>query len=286
DRLRAQVAADRRTARPQQPARERRRFLAGGFAVASVAAVATTVGWLGWQHIQAQPVFQHAFSTRAGQLTSVTLPDGSTLRLDTATALQATFWRHRREVRLTEGQALFTVAADAARPFHVTAGGVRVTVVGTRFSVRLTPGIAGREGVEVEVAEGRVRVGADVSAGAPAPQDAAGQGQAFELAAGQRIVFDPQGRQPVLGTVAPEAVGGWRTLQLSFSDVPLRQALAEIERYRSLGIAAIDPAAAELRLSGTFDPRDPAATRRLLAASLPIRFAPQGSGWQVLAAAR
>lgn len=275
DRLRAMVAADRRvrqTVPAAGPGRERRRFFARGLAVAGVAAVAVGTGWLGWQHLQAQPVYTQAFSTRAGQQSEVTLPDGSTLRLDTATALQVTFFRQRREIRLVEGQAMFAVVADAQRPFLVTAGPVRVTVVGTRFAVRMTPGIPGRDGVEVEVEEGRVRVAR------PAP------GDTLELTAGQCLSFDPQGHDPVLDTIAPEAVAGWRSQHLSFSDVPLRQAVAEIERYRGLDIVAIDPAAAELRLSGTFDPRDPATTRRLLAATLPIRLVRQGAGWAVLPA--
>lgn len=285
DRLRAQVAADRRACRAESatpPVRQRRRFLAGGFALAGIAALAIAGGWLGWQHIQAQPVFEQAFSTRAGQLADVKLPDGSVLRLDTATMLNAAFFRRSREIRLGEGQAMFAVAADADRPFLVSAGPVRVTVVGTRFSVRLTPGVPGREGVEIEVEEGRVRVASghdpDAAQGSTLRAEAA---ESFELSAGQKAVFDAQGRNSVLDTVAPDALAPWRNMQLSFSDVPLRQAVAELERYGNLGIAAIDPAAAGLRLSGTFDPRDPAATRRLLAATLPIKLVRRDTGWDV-----
>ena len=86
------------------------------------------------------------------------LPDGSALHLDTATRLNARLYRQRREVMLIEGQARFEVQADARRPFHVLAGGARITVVGTRFAVRYTPGMAGYDGVRVAVEEGRVQV--------------------------------------------------------------------------------------------------------------------------------
>ncbi|WP_169801547.1 FecR family protein [Hydrogenophaga palleronii] len=281
-RLRAQVAAER--ARPtvhtpalSRPAPARRRLLAGGLALAGAAAMATTGGWLAWQQHLAQPVYEQAFSTHRGQQIQLQLPDGSTLRLDTATRLTARFFPRRRELLLEEGQAMFAVAADVQRPFVVTAGGVRITVVGTRFAVRLTPGIPGREGPEVAVEEGRVRV--SMAAGTPA-----GTVQAADdilLSGGQRLVFGADGQRPVRVELEPEGVAAWRHMPLSFSDVPLRQALAEMARYGDLGISRIDPAAAELRLSGTIDPRKAAAARRLLAHALPITIEPGRDGLEV-----
>lgn len=278
DRLRAQVAADRSArATSHHPAAPRRRVLTGGLALAGMAAMATSGGWLAWQHVQAQPVYEQAFATRRGQQSDVTLPDGSGLRLDTGTALQATFFRGRREVRLDEGQAMFSVSADAQRPFLVVAGPVTVTVVGTRFSVRRTPHLPGREGVEIAVEEGRVRV---VHA-----QDAAASGalagQALELTPGQRLVFAGDGRESVLSNVSVDDIASWRSMQLSFSDVPLRQAVAEMERYGDMGIDSIDPQAAALRLSGTFDARNPAATRRLLSDALPVRLVQAAGGVEI-----
>ncbi len=284
DRLRALAASDHRASLAASGhATGRRRILGGGFALAGVVAMAATVGWLGRLHFQALPVHEQAFRTTRGQQSEVVLPDGSTLRLDTATALSATFFRDRREVRLTEGQAMFAVASDVRRPFQVAAGPIRVTVVGTRFSVRLTPGIPGREGVEVAVEEGRVRVargpespgeGSVPEGGWPAPD--------FELVAGQRLVFDDRGLRPALGSVAADGVAAWRSMPLSFSDVPLGQVLAELERYQDLGILAIDPAVAGLHLSGTFDPRNAAATRRLLVGALPVRMEPRTAGWALV----
>lgn len=278
DRLRAQVAADR-SARATLPASapRRRHLLARGLALAGVAAMATSGGWLAWQHLQTQPVYEQAFATRKGQQSDVTLPDGSQLRLDTGTALQATFLRGRREIRLNEGQAMFSVTADAQRPFLVVAGPVTVTVVGTRFSVRRTPQLPGREGVEIAVEEGRVRV---VHADDVAPSGALA-GQALELTPGQKLVFAGDGRQSVLSKVAVDDIAPWRSMQLSFSDVPLRSAVAEMERYGDMGIAAIAPEAAALRLSGTFDPRNPAAARRLLADALPLRLVPGANGVEI-----
>ena len=272
DRLRAMVAADR--AREAAPARRaqpasRRRALVSGFAMAGVAAMAVGGGWFGWAQWQARPVYEQAFETARGRQSQVRLPDGSTLHLEAATSLKVVFFRAHREVRMTEGQALFTVQADAGRPFRVEAGGVRVTVVGTRFSVRSTPAVPGREATEVAVAHGKVRVERIADADAAPP---------FDLVAGQRVVM---GAVPTLGTIAADSVAPRQGAQLSFSNTPLAGALAEMARHADLGIAAVDPAVADLRLTGTFDPRDAAATRRLLASALPVQLVPGNRGFEV-----
>lgn len=275
DRLRAMVAADRMRdaapARRAQPA-PRRRALMSGFAMAGVAAMAVGGGWLGWMQWQAHPVYEQAFETARGRQSEVRLPDGSTLQLEAATSLKVVFFRGHREVRMAEGQALFTVQADAARPFRVEAGGVRVTVVGTRFSVRSTPAVPGREATEVAVAHGKVRV-ERIADAAAAPS--------FDLVAGQRVVM---GAVPTLGTIAADSVAPRKGTQLSFSNTPLAGALAEMARHADLGIAAVDPSVADLRLTGTFDPRDAAATRRLLANALPVQLVAGSRGFEVRSA--
>jgi transmembrane sensor len=59
------------------------------------------------------------------------------------------------------------VQADPDRPFDVLAGPLRITVLGTRFSVRYTADASVPGGVRVAVEEGRVKV-----APAHAPVDA------------------------------------------------------------------------------------------------------------------
>lgn len=253
----------------------RRRMLASTLAAAGVAGIAIPAGWLGWRHLQSRPVYQQAFSTPRGRWMRADLPDGSRLHLDTATALQATFFRGRRELRLSAGQAAFSVSADARRPFVVAAGPLRVTVVGTRFSVRLTPEVPGREGVEVMVEAGRVQI---EQAAGPGERTAA-TWQAFELVAGQGATFDPRGEQPVLGRVPAEGILPPTDPVRSFSDVPLAQAVAEMQRYADLGIVELAPPVARLRLSGTFDLRDPASTRWLLANALPLRVERHANGY-------
>uniref|UniRef100_UPI0028B1E1FA FecR family protein n=1 Tax=Comamonas sp. TaxID=34028 RepID=UPI0028B1E1FA len=202
----------------------------------------------------------------------------SQLRLDTATRLEVVYYRDRREVLLHEGQAVFSVQASAQRPFHVLSGPVGITVVGTRFSVRYTPGLAGSDGVRVAVEEGQVRVVRRDGAPGPALAQIAG---AQTLGAGQQINADGQGRLGSLQPVAAEGFAPWREHRISFVNTPLSQALAEFERYGSTGLTISDPAVAALRLSGTFDPGDTPTLRKLLPHALPVRLQPVAGGLEI-----
>ncbi|RYF27566.1 MAG: Fe2+-dicitrate sensor protein [Comamonadaceae bacterium] len=284
DHLRRQLAADKAAA--ARPAADRPRagrwaWLRGGQSLVPQAALAAMVlatagggGYLAWDHWQQQPVFAQDFSTGRGQQLDVQLPDGSRLRLDTATRVEVVLYRQRREVRLPEGQALFQVQGDATRPFDVLAGGVKVTVVGTRFSVRHTVGVPGDAAVRVAVEEGRVRVAAPAT---NAVEAAAGHAPAEPaepvlLTAGQQVRADADGR---LGPVAPVAAAGvapWRDGRISLDDVPLAQALAEFERYGPTQLLVHDPAVAALRVTGTFDPRRLDSFRQALPKVLPVRL--------------
>lgn len=270
-RMRAQLRRDQ----PVPAGVPRRRLLQPAFALAAAAVVTGGAGFSVWRWTQAQPQWTHAFQTRRGQQQSIALPDGSQLRLDTATRVEVAYHRDRREVRLLDGQAFFSVQADAARPFQVRAGPVRVTVVGTRFSVRHTPGQPGQDGVQVAVEQGQVRVARDPAAGDPG---------ALLLTAGQSLDTDAAGRFGLLVNLPGSPVATWREQRLSFLDIPLAQALAELERYADTGLVVRDPAVAALRLTATVDPFQPAALRRALPRILPVRLQQQGAHTEVLPA--
>ena len=256
-----------------------RGWLSGWAGVARPMATAALVicvaggGWLGWNHWQAQPVYTETFATARGQQLSVELPDGSMLGLDTATRAQVTLYRDRREVRLPEGQALFTVKADAARPFHVFTERMLVTVVGTRFSVRNTrTGLAQNVGVQVE--EGRVRV-SRLDEGKPA-------GAPVLLTAGQQVQSDAAGR---LAPMAPAPAGAmpWREGRVNFDRTPLGQAVAEFERYGATGLVIKDPAVAALRVNGSFDLRQADAFSQTLPLVLPVQLRARGGETEIIA---
>lgn len=241
---------------------------------AAAAAVAFGVvggGWYGWNVWQHQPVFEQAFTTARGQQQNVKLPDGSILKMDTATRIEVALYRQRREVRLSDGQVHFAVQSNPDQPFHVLAGSTRITVVGTRFSVRRTRSGLGDEGsVCVVVEEGRVRVANRSRQVQELASTGAVVGEAVELGAGQFVTVDAAG---VMGPVGRDAAPAtWREWRVSFNDVPLAKALAEFERYGDTGLVIRDPGVAALRVHGSFDLRQVDAFARALPQVLPVRL--------------
>lgn len=260
-------------ARPASP--DRRAWMAGIGRFFPQAAMAMAVvalvggGWLGWNDYRGQPTFANDYATARGQRLNVDLPDGSKLQLDVATQAQVRLYRDRREVRLLEGQAMFAVHADSQQPFDVLAGAVRVTVVGTRFAVRHTrTGLdAGKTVVQVE--SGRVRVVRDTPSGESTANKALAP---IELTAGQSVAADAAGQlQPVV-SIPTGSVAAWRQGRISFSDTPLAEALAEMERYGDTGLVVSDPTVGALRLGGSFDLRQIGAFTQALPALLPVRL--------------
>lgn len=251
--------------------------------VATAAGVAALVGggWVGWDRWSSQPTYARTFVSERGQILGVDLPDGSALQLDTATQVQVSLYRQRREVRLIEGQVMFSVQGDAVAPFDVLAGSTRVSVVGTRFSVRHT-----RDGLDagktvVAVEEGRVRV--SDSRGA-AEQDVSGKGSGVVLTAGQGVTAHGDGRLDAVVSLAAGGVGAWRARRVSFSDTPLAEALAEFERYGHTGLVILDPSVRALRVGGSFDLRQVGLFAQALPHMLPVRLEQQGAVTVIAAA--
>jgi transmembrane sensor len=255
--------------------------LAPQAAFAGLVAMAVGSGWLGWGHWQRQPIFTQSFATARGQQLAATLPEGSRVHLDTATSLDVALYRQRREVRLPQGQALFDVKPDPERPFHVLAGSLRITVLGTRFSVRHTQNGLDAGRVSVVVLEGHVRVARTSADGAQA-----GAGQEFtatgaefvELTAGQSVMADAQGSLAAVAANTPGTALAWRDGRVVLNDVPLGDALAEFERYVDTGLSIRDPVVAALRLNGSFDLRQLQAFKRALPQALPVRLVMSADG--------
>lgn len=272
-----------------QPASPGRRawFLDLGRLMPQAAAAAAAFGivgggWYGWDAWQRRPTFIQSFATQRGQQQEVNLPDGSTLWLDTATQVDVALYRQRREVRLSEGQVFFAVQADPEQPFDVFAGATRVTVVGTRFSVRCTRSGVGEEGsVSVVVEEGRVRV----AGRSDAARELAAAGAFVELDAGRSVTADAAGALGPVGSGAP-AAAAWREGRIDFNGTPLAQALAEFERYGNTGLAIRDPAVAALKVQGSFDLRHVGAFARALPQVLPVLLKPADGGKTEIVARR
>ena len=231
-----QAALDRWHGLPPASAQTRLHTSARRRGLGTLLGLAGVLGGSGllWRVWQAQvPQWQMAWRTLRGQQTSHRLPDGSHVTLDAQTALNAAYYGNRRHLVLGSGAAFFDVAADAGRPFSVDCGVVRITVLGTRFSIERSG-----DRVRVDVAHGRVRV-EHVS-----PRQSAAA-MRWELTAGDGLVIAPQspGAAPSVERV-PAAGATWREGRLSFDRAPLSQILDRLARYHPR-LLVVDPRVAQ-----------------------------------------
>ena len=206
-----------------------------------------------------KPLATQAFRTDVGQRSTITLPDGSVVTLNTNTVVRTRADGERRLVYLDKGQAYFRVAKDRRRPFVVTAAGRTVTALGTAFDVR----VDGRE-LRIVLVEGKVRVEGPPPAGsetvrarsaaadaAPAVADV----QATEMLAGSQLVA-PDNSEWRLSRANTARETSWIVGQIIFDDQPLGTVVAELNRYSNLKMVIDDPALAAKPISGAFKPGD------------------------------
>ncbi|MDY6922868.1 MAG: FecR domain-containing protein [Pseudomonadota bacterium] len=236
------------------PVSRRRLLAAGGGAIAASAAGLVVVGLAAGQR----------YNTRLGEVKVTPLADGSVMTLNTASRVVVSFSDTQRSIQLIEGEALFDVARDPARPFLVVAGEARVRAVGTSFTVRRL----GDAPVEVLVREGIV----EVSRG-----PAAAGGRPLRVAANTRAVASSSSAAPVAtmpvepGLVRRELA--WREGRIAFEGETLAEAAAQFSRYSETRIMIDDPAIAAEEITGLYQANDPVGFAQAVASSFGLRVA-------------
>lgn len=189
------------------------------------------------------------YSTGTGEQRIVQLADGSTIQLNSRSRLRVAFSRRERSVELIEGQALFQVAKDRARPFVVRSAGTRVRAVGTQFDVYRKA-----SGTQVSVVEGRVAV-----------LDSTPEASAVLVAAGEQVVVTGQrGYRPHPADV--RAVTAWTRRELVFDTASLVEVAQEFNRYNTRQLVVSDGTLEDFHVTGVFSSTDPASLLRFLRA--------------------
>jgi transmembrane sensor len=210
---------------------------------------AGTLGWVsysrsGWQ----------TWRTEQGGFQRIALPDGSTAFLNTNSEIRVKMTSDRREIELSQGEALFTVAHDPQRPFDVTAADTVVRAVGTQFSVRLRD----QQQVDVIVKEGRVAIDPPDDFVEPKlAQQTVSIPKLSTLAAGEAVSV--KSRKLVVRKVPAEDMSrklAWTQGRLWFDRVTLVEAVAEFNRYNRRQIVIDDPSIESFHIGGTFDTQD------------------------------
>lgn len=213
------------------------------------------------------PVEESAYAAPIGTIRAVRLADGSVVTLDTDSRIAVRFEGPRREVTLLSGRARFAVAHDAARPFVVIAGERAVVATGTLFDVRIRP-----SGLEVTLIEG----GVDLQwTGAPSA------GGPRRLHPGETATWTSGPAMMVERAAAGAA--SWTSGVFSAEGLPLRDLVAEANRYAPRKIVLADPSLGSIQVSGAFRLGDSDALALQLAAALDLRATHRADGTILLA---
>jgi transmembrane sensor len=229
-----------------------------------------------------------SYETAIGEQTTVTLPDGSTVILNTNTHIDVDFTSTARNVYLTRGEGHFQVAKNRDLPFRVHAGSRVIEAVGTAFAVQHVEDLH----VEVTVTEGVVNLkreepDADEAAATPARKQAA-HDEVIPLVAGEFAAVDDQVdsiERKKLQSEEIDVLLSWRHGMLLFQDEPLDQVLREVSRYTPMQIE-IDDSVRQTRVRGYYRAGDVEAMLIALHNNFQIEVERVGENHVRLSAAR
>lgn len=202
--------------------------------------------------------------TATGEQRTLKLDDGTSINLNTHSAIDVRFDEQRRLIVLQEGEILVETGHDDSRPFYVQTRDGSLRALGTRFIVK-------RE-------DGATRLSVLQSAVAAQPE-ALHQEHVFK--AGQQVLMRSDGLGPLLA-VTP-ATDAWTRGMLVVDNARLGDVIEELGRYRS-GHLGVDDNVADLRITGSFPLHDTTLALNALLPTLPVQIKQHTPWWVTVAA--
>lgn len=204
--------------------------------------------------------FVNEIVTKRGSKSSVKLPDGTTVRLNTDSRLTYISFAagKTREVTL-EGEAYFDVAHDSSRPFIIHTGKINIKVLGTSFNVRNYP--QDKE-LETSLIKGKIEVSLesrpeDIIILKPTEKLIIAK-EEDELSAATKV-SNSSDNKVVLTSItymrqdSLVAETSWLNDKLVFVNQPLEKIALELERKYAINITFKDEKVKKYRYTGVFE---------------------------------
>jgi transmembrane sensor len=221
-------------------------------AVARIVTLMLTVpvAWGGWRYAQSQE-WTADIRTAVGERRTVTLADGTSVTLNTASAIDVRFTATERLIVLRSGEILVRSGhVPDAGPLRVRTPEGVMEPLGTVFNVRRY-----ECSTSLAVLEGAVRVTPAASAAA------------HIINAGDQTRFNQQRISPL--RIVDPALSAWTRGMLLADQMRLDELVTELSRYRN-GLVRVDPSVAALRVSGAFPIGDSERTLDMLVSTYPV----------------
>lgn len=216
--------------------------------------------FFGQQQATSTNNLQQTLKTRIGESSTVNLPDGSKILLNTNTLAEVRYTDKARIIDLKRGEIHIDVAHNKSRPLSVIVGGKIIQAVGTAFNVEVRS-----NSIELIVTDGKVLVApvkqelklADVrniEIELPKSSVAISKGEKINLA----VSSLQENKKPVEKVVKVEPIEiaaslSWRTGNLIFRGESLAETMAEISRYSDVKFELDDDVELKkIRVAGMF----------------------------------
>jgi len=174
---------------------------------------------------------------KSGDKAQLVLPDGSAVKLNSASSLTYDFSdRSVRKVSLT-GEAFFEVSKDKSKPFIVQVGELNIEVLGTSFNVS---SYAEGNLIETSLLEGSIKLSGENLA------------HDYVLHPSEKAIYN---RETKTIRIEPTDNGdetAWMQNRLVFDSEPLVSVIDKIERWYGVTIDLQCPEIAQDKISGSF----------------------------------
>ena len=222
-----------------------RRWMALAASIAMAALVAVT--------LSSRLPFIHdpdLYVTEIGEQRRVSLPDGSFVDLNTQSRLRVSYSDEFRDLRLLEGEAMFDVAKDPARPFRVFTEKAIIQAIGTQFNVY----DVGDE-ITVTVVEGVVSITQTLDDPDTTPEGGAAAAELFEpveVSVGYQARLGQNVGKVKLVAMEVEKAIAWQNRRLIFDNWSLQSVINEFNRYNDPPLLIDDAELESLPISGVF----------------------------------
>lgn len=179
-----------------------------------------------------------------GKMLSVTLPDHSTVILNSGSSIryQKDFAKNNRRLVQLSGEAFFDVIHSSKQPFVVESGQIKTIVFGTSFNVRA---YKNERRIQVSVKSGKV--------GVLKKQE---QSKPVFLLPNNSLTFDTLSNAFSKIRTTINLAGNWKNGSLIFEETPIMEVLATLSRRFNVKFNTSDYQHPSCKLTAKFERKD------------------------------
>ncbi|PKP03177.1 MAG: hypothetical protein CVU11_09455 [Bacteroidetes bacterium HGW-Bacteroidetes-6] len=191
------------------------------------------------------------------------LPDGSNISLNQGSSITypEEFKGNTREVKL-DGEAHFQVTHDASKPFIVSAGDLRVEVLGTSFYIN-THAPGGK--IQVILIDGSV---AAYYKNTPEEK--------IIMKPGEQVDFSPETKEIAATNQHEQYFMVWKTRSMKFENERLDRVIYTVSRAYNKKITLTNPTAGNCRLTVAFEGQTLESVLKVLESTLDLKVTQHG----------